>query len=178
MIAMLPIAESPFERGFIATVESMALRLPLDAGSLMVGRVPGHEEWRNPYFEIVPTNPRAARISGWAAVSDLNITIGQMGDREFIGFGRGATILKDASPREELEAICSAVMKGGFTEHLAFNSRGKLLYSEILITISGTTLSFGVTPWLGIRWPARSIRDITYESYGEGIQIMSSEHGG
>jgi hypothetical protein len=162
---MKPLAVSPLEKEIMASLEALTHSIPPGTAEITVSRVPGHEEWHNPYFEIVPTNPLAARICGWAANEDLDITLGEAGHREFIGFGRGGTVVRGARPRQEFEAICRAVMKGGFTERLAFTSRGKLLYSEATINVEGELVAFGISPWLGIRWRSHTSRDRTYEGY-------------
>jgi hypothetical protein len=162
---MNPTASSRFEREFLSCIEETACSLAAGIGKLTIGRVPGHEEWSCPYFELHPTNPLASSVSGWAVADDLNLAIGEASEREFIGFGQGGTVLKGRNPREELKAILTTVMNGGFTENLAFNSRGKLLYSEVELVVEGVRVSLGIGPWLGIRWRSHSERSRTYHPY-------------
>jgi hypothetical protein len=162
---MQPLPISQFEKEFVTSVMAIAAALPPGTADISVSRVPGHEEWDVPYFELTPTNPFAATISGWAAKNDLNMSIGEAAHREFVGFGRGGTVLKGQKARQEFEAMCSAVIKGGFTEHLAFNSKGKLLYSEAFLNVQDTIIEFGIKPWLGIRWKSHANRERTYQAY-------------
>src|SRR5271165_4671345 len=101
-----------FEADLIYEVKCVVAELPAGAAQLRISHVPGHPEWLEPYFEVVPTNPRAAALKGVAVKTDLNLTIGEAAWREFVGFARGGTVVKGATWREEFRRIWLAVVRG------------------------------------------------------------------
>lgn len=75
--------------------------MPLGASQLQIGRFPGHPEYTEPYFQIVPANPRAASIKGVGVIDDQFTLIfafefGPQGPRrEFVVTAAG---IRDAFP--------------------------------------------------------------------------------
>ena len=106
-----------------------------------VGRVPLHPEWPEPYFEVVPRNPKAARLSGAAVATDLSLTVGEV-ENELIGFARGGTLVRGASWQEELRGIWEAVVKGGFAQKQSVDSRGRVIGGAFKISIRGREWEF------------------------------------
>ena len=90
-----------FETELIHVLKGVVDELPADTASLTIGRIPGHAEYTEPYFEVVPTNPQAARFNGHAVITDRYLTIGKAGGCEFCGFSQGGQVVGGAtgSPR-------------------------------------------------------------------------------
>lgn len=51
-----------FETSLIRQIERLVADLPPDTAQLHISRIPGHPEWAEPYFEVVPANHGAARL--------------------------------------------------------------------------------------------------------------------
>jgi len=130
-----------FETAFIQHLESLVTKLPVNVAHLRIGRVPGHPEWPEPYFEVLPAKTNAARFAGVAVSTDLDLTIGGAA-REFIGFARGGTILRGATWQDELRWIWQAVVAGGFTQHHYLDSRGKVIGWTSKFIVNGKELVF------------------------------------
>ena len=75
----------------------------------------------------MPTNPKAASFTGAAVARDLLLAVGSGDWREFYGFARGGTIVRGATWQEELRWIWQAVVAGGFTQRLYFDSSGRVI---------------------------------------------------
>jgi|SRR5271163_902464 hypothetical protein len=129
-----------FEADLIHELEKLVADLPDGTAHLRISRAPGHPEWAEPYFEVIPTNPRAAAFKGVAVKTDLNLTIGAAAWREFVGFARGGTVVKGATWQEEFRWIWLAVVKGGFTEHIYRDSAGKAIGWATKLSVNGTDL--------------------------------------
>jgi hypothetical protein len=125
--SMQPYPRPGFESELIREVASLFASLPSGTASLKISRVPGHEEWPEPYFELTPTNPKASRFAGVAVNTDLDLTIGQASWREFVGFARGSRIVEGATWQEEFKCIWFSVLAGGFTESIYRDSRGEAI---------------------------------------------------
>ena len=153
------------ETAILRVVQESFLELPKGVAQLKVGRVPGHADWPNPYFELTPGNPNAATFRGTVVESDLNLTVGQRATREFVGFARGGTILRGRSPEEEFRSIWDAVIAGGFTEELRY-WRQRILASRAKIRLSDIELEFGYAEWAVLHFLLKcEKRAILYEPY-------------
>jgi len=135
--ADVPYAFPGFEANLIRELEGLFAALPAGAARLQITRVPSHPEWLEPYFEVIPTNPGAARLKGVAVKTDLDLTIGEAARREFVGFARGGTVVKGSTWQEEFRWIWLAVVRGGFTEHIYRNSAGKSIGSATKLSVNG-----------------------------------------
>ncbi len=135
-----PYALPGFESELISELDRHVADLPDGAARLRMSRVPGHPEWAEPYFEVAPTNPRAAPFKGVLVANDLSLTIGIASLREFVGFARGGTIIKGASWQEEFGWIWLATVRGGFTENLYRNSQGKVIGWATKLSVNGKDL--------------------------------------
>ncbi len=128
-----------FEADVIREMTELFAALPHGTASLRVGRVPNHPDWREPCFDVIPANPRAARFRGIAVVDDLTLVIGES-EREFVAFGRGGTVVRGASWAQEFECIWRAVVAGGFSEHRYLNSSGTVIGWGMRLGINGGEL--------------------------------------
>jgi hypothetical protein len=167
-----PYALSGFESELISKLGQLVAELPNGAARLRISRAPGHPEWAEPYFAVVPTNPRAAPFKGILVARDLNLTIGVASFREFAGFARGGTIVKGASWQEEFLWIWQAVVSGGFTEKLYRNSKGKVIGWATKLSVNGR----GVVIRNGRRseglFRSEKIEQIKYEPYFMSMSIV------
>ena len=117
-----------------------------------------------PYFEVRPTNSRAARLSGIVENGEgVQLTIGDAAWRALCH--RGGNIVKGASCVEEFRWICEAVLAGGFTEDLYYSSRGKLIRSEARLRVKGVEVVFGGRRRLSLPFVRRVKKSVLYEAY-------------
>jgi hypothetical protein len=130
-----------FQTDFVQELRKLFAELPAGVARLQVGRVPGHPEWPDPYFEVIPAKPLAAHFTGVAVSRDLDITIGEA-QREFIGFARGGNLVRGASWQEELRWIWQAVITGGFTQRHYVDSSGKVIGWLAKFIVNGKEVVF------------------------------------
>lgn len=153
-----------FQRDLIRELEALVAALPEGVAHLSIGCVPGHPEWPEPYFEIIPRNPEAAPIKGTAVATDLHLTVGNSW-REFYGFARGGTIVPEATWQDELRRIWLAVIAGRLTEQLTLDSQGEVIGWDSKLVLNGRELIFRngrrAESFFG---PAKS-KTVTYEPY-------------
>ncbi len=157
-----------FETEIISEITDLAGALPTGTAELRISRVPGHPEWPEPYFEIIPINPNSAPLRGTAVATDLNLTVGNSW-REFYGFSRGGTVIKRASWQEEIRCIWRAIVAGKFTEHLTLDSSGKVIAWDSTLVVSGKEVVFrnGHRRKFFGRGQER-VETVTYEPYVRG----------
>lgn len=136
-----PISPLDFQTELVRELAALVAALPKGAAQLSVGRLPGHPEWAEPYFEITPRNPRAASVKGVGVAADLELTIGNSW-REFYGFARGGTIVPGATWQGELRSICLAVAAGRMTEHVSLDSKGNVIGWNSKLVLDGKNLIF------------------------------------
>jgi hypothetical protein len=140
--------------------------LPPDVARLRIGRVPGHPDWPEPYFEVIPANPKAARFAGAAVSSDLDLTIGEA-EREFCGFARGGTVVRGASWQQELRWIWEAVVAGGLTQRHYLDSSGKVIGWVGKFVVNGKELVFRNGRRAERLFGRQRLKTVTYEPYVE-----------
>jgi hypothetical protein len=154
-----------FEADLVRELERLVMDLPPNIARLRISRVSGHPEWPEPCFEVIPTNPRAAPFKGVAVVTDLNLTIGEATWREFIGFARGGTVVQGSTWQEEFRWIWLAVVKGGFTEHIYRDSRGKAIGWATKLLVNGKDLIIRNGSKTAGLFRHKRVEAITYEPY-------------
>jgi hypothetical protein len=159
-----PIPEAGFEAELLTQIGTLVASLPEGVARLFVGRVPKHPEWPNPYFEVRPTKPTAARFGGVAAQDDLYLTVGEA-EREFCGFARGANIVKGAMWTDELRWIWDAVIAGGFTQRHYLDSDGRVIGWMTKFKVNGADVVFRNGRRAQKLFRQRRVRLVTYESY-------------
>jgi hypothetical protein len=160
-----PFPRHGFEAELIGEVTRLVADLPTDSARLKISRVPGHPEWPEPYFEVTPTNSKAAPFSGVVVGTDLNLTIGRAAWREFVGFARGGTVARGSSWQEEFRWIWQAVIRGGFTEHLYLDSEGKTIGWATKLSVNGKDLIIRNGRRTNRLFSREKPERITYESY-------------
>jgi hypothetical protein len=153
-----------FETDVIREVEGLFSALPSGTATVHVGRVPGHADWPEPYFEVAPTNSKAARFEGIAVVDDLTLIIGEA-EREFVGFARGGSVVRGASWQQELRWIWQTVLAGGFAQHHYLDSRGKVIGWSGTFLVNGYELLFRNGRQTEHLFGRKRVREITYERY-------------
>jgi len=161
---MSPRPAPGFERDLIQEVQNLVAELSVGVARLQIGRVPGHPEWPEPYFEINPSKPTAARFAGVAVASDLDLTIGAA-EREFCGFARGGTIIRGATWQEELRWIWQAVVAGGFTQRHYFDSQGKVIGWATKFMVHDKEIAFRNGRRSERLFGKERIKVVTYEPY-------------
>src|ERR1700730_18189894 len=138
----IPPCPAPgFQTDLIKELQTLVASLPVGVARLQIGRVPGHPEWPEPYFEVLPAKPNAARVRGVAVATDLDLTIGEA-QREFVGFARGGNIIRGASWQDELRWIWQAVVAGGLTQRHYLDSRGRGIGWVAKFAVNGSELVF------------------------------------
>jgi hypothetical protein len=160
-----PYSLPGFESEVLSELDRLVSDLPDGTASLHIGRIPGHPERGEPYFEVVPKNPKSARFKGEVVIDDLNLTIGVASFREFFCFGRGGTVFKGARWQEELRWIWLAVIGGGFTETLYRNSNGKVIGWATKLSVNGKDLVIRNGTRLEGFFRSAKRERITYEPY-------------
>ena len=141
VVNMAPCPAPGFQTDFVKELRSLFAELPDGVACLRIGRVPGHPEWPEPYFDLEPTSPKAARFTGVAVATDLDITIGEA-QREFVGFARGGNIIQGASWQEELRWIWQTIVNGGFTQRHYVDSSGRVIGWLAKFTVNGKEVVF------------------------------------
>lgn len=153
-----------FQTDLIRQLQALVVALPEGVAHLSMGRVPGHPEWPEPYFEIIPRNPRAAPVNGTAVLTDLHLTVGNSW-REFYGFARGGTIVRGATWQEELRRIWLSVIAGRLTEQLTLDSHGKVIGWDSKLVLNGKELIFRNGRRAERLFGAARLKTVTYEPY-------------
>ena len=165
LLSHTPPCPAPgFEKDLLQEIERLVASLPVRAVQLRIGRIPGHPDWPEPYFEVAPTNPKAARFAGMAASSDLNLTIGEA-EREFVGFARGGNIVRGASWQDELQWIWKAVTAGGFKQVHYLDSGDKIIGWTAKLFVNGNQLVFRNGRRTERFFGSERRRTVTYEPY-------------
>ena len=136
-----PHPRTRFEAEVIRELEALVRGLPTGTARLRIGRLKAAPGLLEPDFEITPTNPKAARLSGYAVADDLNLAVDHA-EQEFFGFGRGGTVVRGASWQEELSWIWEVVIAGGFTQRHYFDRHGKRIAGCSKILVRGAELVF------------------------------------
>jgi hypothetical protein len=154
-----------FESEFMQELQTLAADLPVGVARLVISRVPGHPDWPEPYFELVPTNPKAARLSGCAVVTDLDLTVGEAAWREFVGFAEGGTVVNGATWQQELRWIWLAIVTGGFTEHVYRDSLGRAIGSTTILDVNKNELLIRNGRRAEKLFGRENVASITYEPY-------------
>src|SRR5260370_38760978 len=85
-----------FETAFIQYLQSIVAELPSGVAQLRIGRVPGHPDWPEPYFEVVPAKSNAARFAGVVEATALDLTFAGASPG-FLGFAPGGPIFSWAN---------------------------------------------------------------------------------
>lgn len=153
-----------FQTDLVGQLEALVGALPEGVAHLSIGRVPGHPEWPEPYFEIIPRNPQAAPVKGTAVATDLDLTVGNSW-REFYGFARGGTIVPGATWQEELRRIWLAVIAGRLTEQLALDSQGEVIGWDSKLVLNGRELIFRNGRRAERLFGPARLKTVTYEPY-------------
>ena len=153
-----------FQRDLVRQLETLVEALPEGVAHLSVGHVPDHPEWLEPYFEIVPRNPKAAPLKGTAVATDLHLTVGNSW-REFYGFARGGTIVPGATWQEELRKIWLAVIAGQLTEQLTLDSQGKVIGWDSKLVLNGREIIFRNGRRAESLFGPATLKTVTYEPY-------------
>lgn len=157
--------QDSFEADLVREMETLVADLPVGAAQLRVSSVPYHPDWREPYFEVIPHNSRAAPIKGIAVKRDLNLTIGEAAWREFVGFSRGGTIGRGTTWQEDLHWIWQAIIRGGFTENIYRSSDGKAIGWSTKLSMDGKSLIIRNGRAFESLLRRARVERITYESY-------------
>jgi hypothetical protein len=160
-----PYALPGFEADLIRELEILVAGLPAGTARLRISRIPGHPELLEPYFEVIPWNPRAAPLKGIVVKTDLNLTIGEAARREFIGFARGGTVVRGSTWQEEFRRIWLAVTTGGFTEHIYRDSGGKAIGWTTELALGGKDLIIRNGRKAERLLGRKKVERITYEPY-------------
>jgi len=153
-----------FETEVLDEMHGLVSALAPGVANLRVGRIPGHPDWLEPYFEVTPTNQKAARLEGVAVADDLSLVIGEA-EREFPGFARGGSIIRGASWQRELRWIWETVIAGGFTQHHYLDSTGNVIGWSAKLLVNGNELVFRNGRRAERLFGESKVRDVTYEPY-------------
>ncbi len=162
--ASLPNPSPGFETEIIQEMEGLFSALPAGTATFHVGRVPGHADWPEPYFEVTPANSKAARLEGIATVDDLTLIIGEA-EREFVGFALGGSIERGASWQQELRWIWETVIAGGFAQYHYLDSQGKIIGWSGMFLVNGHELLFRNGRQTEGLFGKQRVRKVTYEGY-------------
>jgi hypothetical protein len=161
---MPPIPRSGFETEVIQELEALVAELSPGIATFRLSRVPLHPDWTEPFFEIIPANPRSASLSGVAIHGDLSLTIGEV-EREFIAFHKGGNIIRGASWRDELRWIWQAVVVGGFSQRQSLGAKGNVLGGASVLAVNGKEFVYRGGRRAETLFGKRRYRTVIYEPY-------------
>jgi len=123
------------ERLVLTAVENQVNGLPSGTAECYIGPNKGDPRMNAPVFEIVPTNPKAARIGG-AVLEGEGVTISVGHSRRELGYN-----LTNASAVVECASfvadICQAVFAGNFAEDINENAGGRIISSSLRLRVRG-----------------------------------------
>jgi hypothetical protein len=162
-----PSPRPGFETELIGRVRGLVDSLPPGIACLRIGRVPGHPEWPEPYFEVKPSNPDAALFEGIGVAGDLSLIVGKA-EREFVGFARGGTVIAGATWQQELGWIWEAVIAGGFAQLQYLDTRGRVIGCFTKLAVNGEDLVFRNGRRSERLFGRTKVRSVTYRPYQRG----------
>ena len=136
-----PRPRTRFEGEVMQELEGLVRSLPSGTACLKIGRLGPEPRSPEPEFDVIPSNPNAAGIGGYAVADDLNLAIGHA-EQEFFGFGRGGTVVPGAAWQDELRWIWEVVIAGGFTQCHYFDRHGRIIAGYSKIKVKSTELVF------------------------------------
>lgn len=159
-----PSPRPGFETEILAELERLFSVLPSGAATLYVGRIPGHPEWPEPYFRVIPANSRAARFEGFAVVNDLTLVIGNA-EREFVDFASGGSMVRGTRWQDEFRWIWDRVIAGGFSQYHYLDSHGNVIGWSANFAVNGHELIFRNGRRRERFFRRTRVRQVTYEPY-------------
>jgi hypothetical protein len=117
-----------FERSFLERLEGVVQALPGNAATLQTESSADYV-----IFKIFPTNRNSAPIEGEAS------TQGGIA----LKIGRATRVELSTNAEDRFFLICRAVFTSHFTESLISTSKGRTLYSRIVLSIDGRQIRLG-----------------------------------
>ena len=136
----------------------------LPAGSAIFHELPVKPEWLCRYYEVEPTNNKAAKLIVGVVLNDLHLTIGEV-ECELIGFGRGATISPKTSWQDDLRWIWRVTTVGGFLQQQYLDNEGTVIGGASVLKLEGVTYDFRCGRVAKTLFGKRTYRTILYEAY-------------
>ena len=152
-----------FERAILSEIEGLVKGLPAGTANYRVGPSRHDPGMVAPTFEIRPTNPAAACISG-AVISGAGITVS-------VGHSCRELWTSETSASEASECarivlgICRAVFAGNFTEHLRMDRSGKRISSSLCLRLDNGDFRMWRNRLIADLFKFGTKREIRYEPY-------------
>ena len=109
-------------------------------------------------------NARSASIEGIVGEGNrVELTVGQAGSTD-LSFD-GGSLLEGMSCEEELEMICRTVFTTRFCESVTYNQRGRIVSSELVLSVGDKRVGLGSTTLLGGLVGETTTKQFRYEPY-------------
>lgn len=162
MTISLQNTKSSFEVEVVEQLQLLIAALPAGSASLRV--LPESPEWSCRYFEVIPANDRAAKLTTGVVLDDLHLAIGEV-EREFIGFRRGGTIVPGWTWLDDLRWIWRVVIAGGFSQQQYLDREGNVIGGASILRLEGITYDFRGGRVAETLFGERNCRTVSYEPY-------------
>ena len=161
------------EARVLEELQRLVGNLPIGSASLCA--LPENPEWSCRYYEVKPSNDKAARLIVGVVLDDMHLTIGEV-ERELIGFGRGGTPISGASWREEFRWIWDAVVNGGFLQRQTLDSKGRVIGGASRISVNGRDWDFRGGKRAETLFSRPRYRTVAYQPWSQISRPISAPH--
>lgn len=158
-----PVTIVGFEKEFLERLRKTVQSLPAGTADLYIGHYPSSPK-SFPWFRIMPTNPRAAKIEGFVIDGQgIDFMFGDASTGEvFVSPKRTSRQLAHV---ERFFRLCQAIFTEHAVELVVRNIKGRPIWTRLTIPVDGRTEKVGGGYFLWWLSPKRTKRVIRYEPY-------------
>lgn len=163
MIRNEHVYATEFEKIVLSEIERQVSSLPMGAADCYIGPSRHSRTMVSPTFEIQPSNPLAARISG-AVLEGQGAVVSVGFSRRELWYRRTST--SEASDCARLMSeICRAVFAGNFTERVKIDRFGRRISSRLNLRLTTGDFQMWQNRLLADILTPTSAREIPYAPY-------------
>ncbi len=176
MIRTEYVYATDFEKAVLSEIETRVNSLPVGVADCYIGPSRQVSNMVAPTFEIQPSNPGAAPISGTVLEGEgVLINVGH--SRRELRFG-GASASEASDCARLASEICCAVFAGDFTERMRVDRRGRRISSCLKLRLNQGDFRMWHNRLLTDLFKLTSKREIHYAPYsGDRATTLGSAGG-